>query len=577
MSFASPGMATKQPSQYLAVAQLVTISVAVTLLILTWLFSVLHNSNTINWGKPFEGSENIVSSKQPRQAPAEKKHVILPTFQRYTEDGELEFATYTKLNFGPAQETITLGLSIRDETWVPSIEAKTEFCRNQSVEACKLAEISGYYSLSGKDSSIPIRLSSAGSSSSETNLVYGNFYEDFATVDGVSVNFRFVVGDSWRVPPFLGLGLPTFQPDSPSSRDYIPALVEQGKVAQPYISFYDTRNPRGTGGEIVIGGVDRKKIYGGFDCWKNSGRRGRVKTPKVRIIAKDTLFDVQDTYKQPTKPYTLVSPVEPFLIVPPDILASLRLALPTAYLLGTNDFEDYLYTRCDATIDPESAIEFEFETVVIKIPLEELRTVAPPRIYTSFGGHTSTESNICILSVSSTSGIKGLPDYSFILGGPFFRKVPAQTLVELQSKLKDDSSDNRKRSSRAYVVMKNGGTESDSVTGIAAAILNETKQEIIELIEPDGSGLRKISGDEPAATEKKNRTIKALAGGLGGGGGFLLLTLGYIFYRYRKKHPRAVEPSIPSPDPDFVWQRDPLQPDNPPVYSVDPPTPAPKV
>ncbi|KAF3140306.1 hypothetical protein TWF703_003179 [Orbilia oligospora] len=269
----------------------------------------------------------------------------------------------------------------------------------------------------GNSTNIPFTLRSGSSAS---DLIRGYFYDDVVTTNGVSVNLRFGVGDTWDVPPFLGLGIATSRENVSSSMSYTAALVEQGKIFEPYISFYDIRNPRGTGGQIVIGGVDRKKLYGGFTYWKGIGAPGEVPTPKIKVVANDGFEELYHKFVQPKKATALISPGTPFIVVPSDVLESLRFAVPIAFPIGSSDIKNYLYTTCDGTIDPSIAIEFDFQTVVIRIPLEDLKTVAPPRVYSSLGGIVANYSNICILSISSTDDIKG---YSFILGGPFLRKV----------------------------------------------------------------------------------------------------------------------------------------------------------
>ncbi|KAF3152666.1 hypothetical protein TWF569_002969 [Orbilia oligospora] len=422
ISTTSLGMTTKQRFPYLAlaIARLITISITLSLLVSAWCFSDLDDFNTVrptsfHWQKP----RNIASLKQPRQVPIEQKHVILPTFRNYTEDGELDLAVYTRLNFGPDSQPLNLGLSARHETWVPDIESKERFCGDQSVntKTCNLARISGYYSPNGNSTNIPFTLRSGSSAS---DLIRGYFYDDVVTTNGVSVNLRFGVGDTWDVPPFLGLGIATSRENVSSSMSYTAALVEQGKIFEPYISFYDIRNPRGTGGQIVIGGVDRKKLYGGFTYWKGIGAPGEVPTPKIKVVANDGFEELYHKFVQPKKATALISPGTPFIVVPSDVLESLRFAVPIAFPIGSSDIKNYLYTTCDGTIDPSIAIEFDFQTVVIRIPLEDLKTVAPPRVYSSLGGIVANYSNICILSISSTDDIKG---YSFILGGPFLRKV----------------------------------------------------------------------------------------------------------------------------------------------------------
>ncbi|EGX43850.1 hypothetical protein AOL_s00210g297 [Orbilia oligospora ATCC 24927] len=92
---------------------------------------------------------------------------------------------------------------------------------------------------------------------------------------------------------------------------YTAALVEQGKIFEPYISFYDIRNPRGTGGQIVIGGVDRKKLYGGFTYWKGIGALGEVPTPKVKVVASDGFEELYNKFVQPRKATALISPGTP--------------------------------------------------------------------------------------------------------------------------------------------------------------------------------------------------------------------------------------------------------------------------
>ncbi|KAK6513155.1 hypothetical protein TWF506_009320 [Arthrobotrys conoides] len=334
--------------------------------------------------------------------------------------------------------------------------------------------------------------------------VRGYYYDDIVTTGGVSVNLRFGVGDSWAIPPFLGLGISLPQEKDASSLSYTTALVEQNKIAEPYIGLYDIRNPCGTKGEIVIGGVDRKKIYGSFSSWNGIGAAGEVPTPKVKVVTNDGHFnDLYNRFVQPRNLTALISPGTPFIVVPSDVLESLRLAVPIAFPLGNSDIKKYLYTKCDGTIDPSFALEFDFQTLVIRIPLEDLKTVAPPRIYSNIGGFVSDESNVCV---------------------------------------------------RAYVVMKPGNTRSNSMTAIAIAKPNATEQEIIELGGQNSPSLDDISGDEPAASERKKKIIIAAAAGAGGGGGFLLIILVIFCHRFRKKYNLAVQPSVPSPDPDFVWQ-----------------------
>ncbi|KAK6507937.1 hypothetical protein TWF481_006357 [Arthrobotrys musiformis] len=453
----------------------------------------------MQWRTPVVNLPNSI--KRPRQAPAQQKHVVLSTHRENTEIGELDPAIYTTLKFGSDGQPIALQLAAGNITWVPNIKALNSFCGNHSVsaKACGFAKTSGYYSPSSNSTSVPFSLGSSSFSNSDS--VNGYWYDDVVTAGAVPVDFRFGVGDSWNIPPFLGLGL-----NSSSSSSYVTTLVEQGKIHDSYISFYDVRNPRATGGQIVIGGVDRKKIYGNFDSWKSPGAWGEVPTPKVKVFS-NSVFAETDSIKfeQPKESIALINPWSPYLVVPPDLLKSIRLHLETfTFPYGRNDLLNYLFIDCDDTIDPDAAIEFEFDTVVIKIPLADLKTVDAPR---------------------------------------------AETSVH----------------SRAYVVMKPGNSTTASITGIAIAKLKEEEEEIIDLGGPSSPDLSQISGDEPAATERKKRITILLASTLGGGGGSLFIVLTFLFLKYRKRFNLAAEPSIPSPDPDFIWQTYLHRPQNPPV------------
>ncbi|KAK6343671.1 hypothetical protein TWF730_011261 [Orbilia blumenaviensis] len=331
--------------------------------------------------------------------------------------------------------------------------------------------------------------------------------------------------------PSLGLGLTDPTGNSGGQLGYPETLTKQNKIYSSYTSFYNIRNPHGNAGQIVIGGVDRKKIYGNFDVWDDLTLPGEIPTPNVNVITEDNFDEVYNTtFSSPTQKTALISPGTPFIVVPSSLLQRLRLLVPFAYPLGRNDLADYLFALCDRQIDPTYFLQFEFDKVVIRVPLEDLKTTVPERIFATLGNIVAEESNTCRLSLSASQDDA---EFSYILGGPFL--------------------------SRAYVVMKGKSSGSNAITAIAVAKLNQTEEEIIELGAPGGPRLEDIFGDEPAATNRRKKMTIAIASGAAGGA-LIILLLVLLFFWCRKRRRLAIEPLIPSPAPDFVWQSHPVQP-----------------
>ncbi|KAK6526087.1 hypothetical protein TWF281_011125 [Arthrobotrys megalospora] len=516
-----------KPSSLTTRCLVVFFILALSLLVSIW-YLAAHNYNT-PWGiqSNRQGLSDGFSLKQRsrRQAPAEQKHVVIPTARKYHPSGELEPGFYAQFGFGKDNQPINLGVSERHETWVPDLKERERVCGNESASklACELADVSGYYNPSVNSTELEFLISPNGFSANA--LVRGDWYDDIVTAGGVSINFRFGVGDYWNIPPFIGLGLSSRE-NSASPPNYIESLVQQEKVAEPYTSFYDIQNPYGRGGQIVIGGVDRQKINGKFDCWTDLGRPGEVRTPNVKIILGNDYdkYTKNTEFSPPRELTALISPGTPYILVPPSLRDRLSSLFPLGYAVRNGELSGYLVADCDKPIDPDNFLEFEFEKVVIRIPLEDFRGSAPARVVRNFGGST-LDNNTCLLSIGTTDGERR---HSYVLGGPFF--------------------------SRAYVVMKPKSSKSGVITGIALAKANETGQDIVELGGPNGRTLKDIIGDDPGASERRRKNIKVIIGAVVGGAVLLLALAAFFFFRWRKRRNLDAEPSISAPDPGFEWQ-----------------------
>ncbi|RVD88840.1 uncharacterized protein DFL_003012 [Arthrobotrys flagrans] len=371
--------------------------------------------------------------------------------------------------------------------------------------ACEVAGRSRYYKATGNTRTDSFSFDESYLDVSIHETATGYWVEDTITADGIDVRLQFGVALQWHTSPILGLGI---QPVNQNQRrpGYLDALKQQGKITGRFCSLYNHMTPNTTG-EIVLGGVDASKFQGKLAVWERMRIPGEVDAPSVRISNGTGRF--KGPYENPGKPLAVVDPLARSLFIPNNMYTEL-IATLGAYGLQKNEFNN-LALPCDRNYSPDDVIELSFGETVIKIQFNHLKGI---ELNNSLG--------LCELSVFPTETVLNITkQWSFVLGGPFFRA--------------------------AYTVL---GVDINS-TGIGILNPNPLGRDIIELGGSFGTSLDRIQGGDssppsPPANSEPGGPLSS--GGIAGvvvAVVFVLITaVGFVFFLRRKKN----IPEIPSPE-----------------------------
>ncbi|KAK6523473.1 hypothetical protein TWF281_001455 [Arthrobotrys megalospora] len=449
-------------------------------------------------------------SAPSRAKRAQKSHVVLTTEFSYTKGGNADFDIITNLTIGGSQE-LRLSVTPQHVTWVPQYPGSVvDFCNDnrgaQNEAGCDAAGRSGYYSASGNTRTNEFSFDERYLDYTNNQTVTGYWVEDKITADGVDVQLQFGVALQWHSSPLLGLGIQPVN-RNPKRPGYVDALKQQGKITGRFSSFYNHMTPNVTG-EIVLGGVDAEKFQGKLAVWDWMGVPGEAEAPNLRIS--DGKGGSTGPFNNPGKPLAVIDPLARALFIPNNMYIEVRAILEAFGLTKTDSNTSGL--PCDRTYPPENVLELSFNETIIEIQFNDLKGI-------ELRGSTG----LCELLLFPTEMVVNITkQWSFILGGPFFRA--------------------------AYTVI---GVDSNS-TGIGVLNPTPTGRNIIELGGSFGTSLDKVRGGGSTSTSPPptpgHRPVSA--GAIAGVVIAVVIVLitagafGIFFWRRRNRHD---VPDIPSP------------------------------
>ncbi|KAK6344619.1 hypothetical protein TWF718_006577 [Orbilia javanica] len=305
--------------------------------------------------------------------------------------GGVDNNVYTDVTFGEEKSPIELAVSFQQITWVPQLSGikppvdipKDDIFR---LEYGLNSTVSGYWTTST------------------------------LTASSVSITHTFgIATNSQNLHPTLGLGI--FPTNRFSNRpSYLDSLLRQNKIFGKYVSFYDISNHSGFG-RLVVGGIDRGKYLGRLKRLKGGGLVGIVESPGVMVsTGRNESFGVGGL--------AFLAVDTSFLWLPQPIVYNIISNFPVAtYDLFPSEKQSFLvYTvPCGTRFDPSWRIEFTFEGVVVKVPLNHLVTTTE----VAAGGRDESVNKRCVLAIQPNDGRYSLEGYSFsyVLGAPFWRYV----------------------------------------------------------------------------------------------------------------------------------------------------------